>query len=123
MLALAGQVPAEEIASWMAQVKGPQGIEANLEWGGAQGRAGVRRPQFSRDPGRRELASRRRAGMSPGCKAGSGEVPGALDVLCFLGLGPWLPLPGSWGDQLAWLWVGSFGQEWSRGGKGEQWSE
>ena len=87
----------------MAQVKGPQGLEANLEWGGAQGRAVVRRPQFSRDPGRRELASRRRGDRSPGCKAGSGEVPGALHVLCFLGLGPWLPLPGSWGDQLAWL--------------------
>lgn len=56
-------------------------------------------------------------------RQGAGRFPGALEVLCLLGLGPWLPLPGSWGDQLAWLWVGSLGQEWIRGGKGVQWSK
>ena len=89
----------------MVPAKRLQGLEANMEWGGTQGIAVVRSPQFSRDPGSRELASRRRrrAGGSPGFKAGSRDVPGALGILCLLGLGQWLLLSGSWGDRLAWL--------------------
>ena len=84
----------------MVPAKRLQGLEANMEWGVTQGIAVVRSPQFFRDPGSRELASRKRAGGSPGFKAGSREVPGAP---CLLGLGPWLQLPGSWGGQLTWL--------------------
>lgn len=44
MLATAGQVPAEETASWMAQVKGPQGLEANMGWGGCPGESSGETP-------------------------------------------------------------------------------